>query len=244
MALPLYLAMTAAEISRAADLPERTAYMACHFSPYSTGLSGFPQRLPEDSIIILNDRTPVHGHDPQLVAQQLLQAVESWAACAVLLDFQRPGNDQTAAVAKAVTNALSCPVGISPHYAKALPCAVFLPPPPLDCPLQTHISGWEGRDLWLEAALDGACITLTEEGSRYMPLFPPETPEPSHHESRLHCRYHIDLADNQARFTLFRTPENLKDLMQEAEQLGFTRAIGLHQELCEHTAQLISGKSL
>lgn len=235
MALPLYLAMTAAEISRTADLPEQTAYMACHFSPYSTGLSGFPQRLPEDSMIILNDRTPVHGHDPLLVAQQLLQVTESWMAGAVLLDFQRPGNAQTAAVAKAIADTLTCPVGISPCYAKDLPCAVFLTPPPLDRPLQSHLSSWEGRELWLEAALDCACITLTEEGSHYMPLFPPEMPEPSHHEPRLHCRYHIALTDTQARFTLFRTPQTLTALLQEAERLGVTRAVGLYQELYDRT---------
>lgn len=231
MALPLYLAMTAAEISRAADLPAKTAYMACHFSPYATGLSGFPDSLPTGSMLIVNDRTPIQGHDPQLIARQLQSATQALEVDAVLLDFQRPGNPETTAVTEAILATLSCPVGVSEYYAKGLDCAVFLAPPALDCLLKKHISVWKGRELWLEAALDSACITLTEEGSRYTPLFPPETPQPSHHEPQLHCRYHISLTDNTACFTLFRTPQDLSSLLEEASRLGVTRAVGLYQEL-------------
>lgn len=231
MALPLYLAMTAAEISRAQAMPGKIAYMACHFSPYSTGLSAFPDSLPADSMLILNDRTPVQGHDPNLIAHQLLQATEDLGASCVLLDFQRPGNPQTAAAVQAILHTLPCPVGVSEQYAEGLDCAVFLPPPPLDCSLEAHFSGWKGRQIWLEAALDCACITLTETGSSYIPLFPPETPEPSHPEQRLHCRYQLTLTDRSARFTLFRTREDLTALLEEAAQLGVTQAVGLYQEL-------------
>jgi len=231
MALPLYLAMTAAEISRAAELPDKTAYMACHFSPYSTGLSGFPDTLPTGSMLILNDRTPVHGHDPQLIADQLLQATQDVQIDSLLLDFQRPDNPETAEVAAAVLKTLSCPVGVSEFYAKDLDCAVFLAPPALDCPPEMHFSPWKGRELWLEAALDSACITLTEKGSTYTPLFPPETPVPSHYDPRLFCRYHIALTDSTARFTLYRTKAELTSLLEEAARLGVTRAIGLYQEL-------------
>ena len=45
MGLPLYLAMTAAELSAAEALPRKMAYMACHFSLYGTGLSNIPEQL-------------------------------------------------------------------------------------------------------------------------------------------------------------------------------------------------------
>lgn len=231
MALPLYLAMTAAEISRTEVLPEKCAYMAFHFSPYSTGLSSFPDTLPPGSMLILNDRTPVYGHDPQLIAQQLQQAADVLSADGLLLDFQRPDHPETAAVAAAILKTLSCPVAVSEHYANDLDCPVFLSPPPLDCPPEIHFAPWKGRELWLEAALDSACITLTEKGSTYTPLFPPETPEPFHYEPRLFCRYHIELTDSTARFTLYRTKAELASLLEEAPRLGVTRAIGLYQEL-------------
>lgn len=231
MALPLYLAMTAAEISRAAALPEKTAYMACHFSSYSTGLSAIPASLPPGSMLILNDRTPVQGHDPQLIAGQLLQATQALQADSVLLDFQRPGDPLSAAVVQAVVDTLSCPVAVSEYYAEKLTCAVFLSPLPLSCPLKTHLSRWQERECWLETALDSARITLTEAGSMYTPLHPPEAPAPAHREPTLHCRYRIAVTHNTAQFTLFRSPEDLAALLEEAARLGVTRAVGLYQEL-------------
>ena len=42
MAIRQYLAMTAAEMTQAGSLPRHAAWMACHFSPYSTGLTNLP----------------------------------------------------------------------------------------------------------------------------------------------------------------------------------------------------------
>ena len=64
MAIPQYLAMTAAEMAGTAPLPRYMAWMACHFSPYSTGLTNRPAKLRQGSLLILNDRTPIHCHDP------------------------------------------------------------------------------------------------------------------------------------------------------------------------------------
>ena len=98
MALPLYLAMTAAEIRENPFLPGNTAYMACHFSPYGTGLSNLPRDLPPESLLILNDRTPIRGHDPQQIRDQLAQAMAQFQCLGLLLDFQRAGNDETRAL--------------------------------------------------------------------------------------------------------------------------------------------------
>ena len=71
MAIRPFLAMTAAEIRGTETLPPKTAWMACHFSPYSTGLSNLPKALPPGSMVILDDITPIHGHDSETIAAQL-----------------------------------------------------------------------------------------------------------------------------------------------------------------------------
>ena len=231
MALPLYLAMTAAEISCAQALPARCAYMACHFSPYGTGLSNFPRSLPKASVLIVNDRTPVQGHDPALVAAQVAQLAEEWEAVGILLDFQRPNIPRTAEIAKAILSALSCPVSISEYYARDLNCPVFLPPPPPDRPLPKYIAPWQGRELWLEAALDAQRIAVTPKGSSLTQDFSHDSIDCPHQDTKLHIHYKIEIAPNLVSFTLRRTQADLTALMQEAESLGFTQAIGLYQEL-------------
>lgn len=231
MAFPCYLAMTAAEFAGTEALPVKAAWMACHFSPYGIGLSNCPEQLPKDAMIILNDRTPIHGHDPALIARQLCQLAEQFGAACVLMDFQRPDNWETAAVAKAAVQALPCPVGVSESYAKGLSCPVFLPPPPLDQPLDTYLSSWQGREIWLEAALDGAVITLTPEGAQTVPMTHWAGSETGHAEEALHCHYITQVEENQIRFTLFRSPEDIKAMLQEAAAQGVTQAVGLYQEL-------------
>ena len=92
MAIRPFLAMTAAEIQGTETLPPKTAWMACHFSPYSTGLSNLPKALPPGSMVILDDITPIHGHDAEAIAAQLRSRLEEIECSGVLLDFQRPGN--------------------------------------------------------------------------------------------------------------------------------------------------------
>ena len=75
MPIPCYLAMTAAEYARAKELPGRLAWMACHFAPYGTGVVNLPQQLPEGSVLMLNDRIPICGHDPLLVADMLSRSI-------------------------------------------------------------------------------------------------------------------------------------------------------------------------
>ena len=52
MAIAQYLAMTAAEMIGSTFLPQKAAWMACHFSPYSTGLCNLPSALPPGSLLI------------------------------------------------------------------------------------------------------------------------------------------------------------------------------------------------
>ena len=230
MALPLYLAMTAAEIQEISSIPSPLAYMACHFSPYSTGLSNFPPPLPQGSLLILNDRTPIHGHDWGQIREELDAIVETQQCSALLLDFQRPGFEELRNLASLLTRSFPCPVAVSEAYAQGLPCPVFLPPVPPDVPISEYLQPWDGREIWLEAALDAIEITITPLGYKAAPGYPHQngTIFP---QDALHCHYHVTVEPDQAVFSLFRTREDLDALLTEAEILGVNRAIGLWQEL-------------
>ena len=230
MVLPLYLAMTDWEILSAEGLPTHMAYMACHFSSYGLGLEELPESLPKGGMLILNDRIPVWDHDPELVATQLKQYTEAVSCDGVLLDFQRTGCHRTAAIIDAVCQALACPVGVPEPYAQDRDCPVFLPPVPHHRSLQAHIAPWNNHEIWLDAAMDAEIITVTGAGSVFTPL-PRHIPEGiCHRDSNLHCSYQMQVFSDRAEFTLFRTQEDLADLLQQAEDLGITRAIGLYQE--------------
>ena len=132
MSINCYLAMTAAEFSSAETLPQHVAWMACHFSCYGAGISNLPTQLPPKSIVIVNDRTPISGHDPQMIAGQLRELIEAFDVHAVLLDFQRPDVAQTQELVNHLVDNLPCPVGVTQYYLKGHDNPVFLPPVPLD----------------------------------------------------------------------------------------------------------------
>ncbi len=222
----LYLAMTATEIPASPALSAPIGYMACHFSPYGTGLSNLPAELPEGSLLILNDRTPPMGHDPGLIADQLAVAAEALKCSRILLDLQRPGDAATAKIAQNILDAAPCPVGISEAYAKGLPCPVFLPPLPLHRTWEEYLSPWADREVWLEAALDAMTVTVTKDGSRYAPCPSPSAPLP-HLEETLLCHYSSALSEDAAIFMLHRSYEDLQKLMDAANAACF---IGLYQE--------------
>ena len=233
MALPVYLAMTAAELTLQETLPEYVAWMACHFSSYSQGLSNLPRQLPEGSMLILNDRIPIQGQLPQVVTQQLQQLIEDFSVCGVLLDFQRPRQESAAEMVQAVTQALKCPVAVTEQYATDTNCAVFLEAPRAYHPLQERLKPWKGREIWLEASYSPGTVSVTEEGSFYEPgvAFPPTLPLQT--EEKLHCTYCSQESEGCVRYYFHRTPQQLKALLEEAQALGIKKAIGLYQELKE-----------
>ncbi len=238
MEIVLYLAMTAAEFQAQADACPPLAWMACHFSPYGTGLSNLPAQLPEGSLLMVNDRTPVFGHSPELIARQLKEAVEQLQCSGILLDFQRPDEPQSQAIAEAVSR-LDCPVGITPHYAQGLESAVFLPPPPMIMPLQEHLAPWQGREIWLEAATDSACFRVDKDGNRQLPPDHSELPYP-HRDEKLHCRYRMEVQEQHIDFHLHRDEAQLLALMTEGKQLGISRFVGLYQQLGASFSQQVA----
>lgn len=233
MEIPRFLAMTGAEFAFCPEKPAHIAWMACHFSPYSTGLSNLPPTLPQGSMLILNDRIPICGHDPEQIARALQDTVEALQCDSILLDFQRENEPATAHLVQYLLKSLPCPVAVSDLYAGDLDCPVFLPPAPLDEPLARYIAPWSGREIWLEAALDALQLTVTEKGCTSLPLpYAPPTGQPFRDES-LCCTYAFTLADTAAIFNLWRTPEDLTALLEQAGEMGVTRAIGLYQQLKE-----------
>jgi len=230
MAINRYLAMTAAEIAAVCPLPRGLAYMACHFSPYGTGLVNLPADLPEGAMLILNDRIPHRGHDPERITRQLREVVLRFACECVLLDFESPQNPELQELTRMLTENLPCPTSVSEGYACGLPCPVFLPPVPPDVSLNAHLQPWKGREIWLEVSLEGLTIRLTEAGAARTTI-PSSAEELPHTDDSLHCRYRIETEPEAAVFTLLRTPGDNDALLREAEAMGVTHAVGLWQEL-------------
>ena len=229
MAIRPFLAMTAAEIPSHSPLPDRIGWMACHFSPYSVGLTNIPQKLPSGSLLIVNDVIPIHGHDPEVIAVQLMETAEQFSCSGILLDFQRPDCPETEQMAIVLTDTLPYPVAVSDLYAGNLACPVLLPPLSHHVPLREHIAPWHDRELWLELAMDAEEILIGETGAAVTPL-PHYHGNKGHMDEVLHCHYRVELSEDSARFILWRSGEDIDTLLEEAEALGITTAVGLYQE--------------
>lgn len=230
MAIAPFLAMTAAEIYAASALPPKIAWMACHFSPYGLGLSNLPRELPPGSLLMVDDMTPPHGHDPHLIAQQLSERVEALQCRGVLLDFQRPDCEETQSIAEHLSAALPCPVIVSEAYGRSLCCPVFLPPLAPSMPLEDYILPWKDRKVWLEFSMEAETITLTEKGAETALLPCPDLQAVGFQEERLQCHYSIRTDEKSARFTLWRTQDDWEQLLEEAAKSGIVGTVGLYQE--------------
>ena len=230
MEIMQYLAMTGAEYRGDLTLDFPMAWMACHFSPYSIGLSNLPDFLPNGSMLIVNDLTPIHSHDANTILQQLSQAVHDLQIAKILLDFQRPYNEQLHHLAEVLCKELPCPVAVSEIYAEDIDCPVFLSAPPLICDLKTHLNPWAGREIWLEAATEGACYTVTEDGCNATGCKLPEEPLPFT-DDRLHVRYSVATSTDYACFIVSRGKPEVKNLLSEAASLGVSTSVGLLQQL-------------
>lgn len=228
MAIPFFLAMTAAEFTKLSTFPPHIAWMACHFSPYGTGITNLPKTLPEGSLLILNDRTPVCGHDPEQICQSLWETAQKHHCSGILLDLQRPDNAETAAIIEKVLS-LPIPVAVSDLYAKPYECPVFLSPPPLNTPLEAHTAPWQGREIWLEMAHLGCQIRVTRAGAAFSPISCPAS-ESRFRDEALLCHYETEIAEDAVTFTLFRTQEDMDALIEKSAQLGITQWVGLYQE--------------
>lgn len=228
MEIARYLAMTADEFAADPHFPGRKAWMACHFSPYSTSLSNLPTNLPGNSLLILNDSTPPSGQAPEEIAKSLEIVLKKHNCSGLLVDFQRLDCQDSLVIVQELLK-LDFQVCVSEMYAKNLDCPVFLPPVPLTVPLTEYLAPWRNREIWLDAALSCEQINVTETGSSFYPLLTAQ--DCTYSDKELHCHYRIEKADDSFIFTLQRTKEDLGELLSEAETLGVSAAVGLYQEL-------------
>ena len=221
MAFKLYLAMTGAEILENGQIPQEFGILSS-----IDGVEKLPSWCPAGGMLILTDETLVSEND----VKKLERPLSDGQFESVLLDFQRPGDPDAQAFSRAVTELAACPVCVSECYASELDCPVLLPPVPSDVPVEEYLRPWNGREIWLEAALDGVVITVTAEGAQAKTLLRGEPGEGEHFDEQLCCHYRMEVGEN-AVFTLRRTEEDLRRLLQIAEKSGVSRAVGLHQEL-------------
>ena len=237
MVLPRYLALTAEEFAACPSLPQHTAWMACHFSPYGTGLTNLPPALPKGSMVILNDRIPMAGHDPQTICNQL----RSIHPHCLLLDFQRPPAPETKQLARLLIESQICPTGVPVACDEGFECPLFLPMPPPDTALCEHLAPWQGREIWLEIGLEGLTYTVTTQGAASTPLA--DFPQQGFRDEELSCHHRIQAHEDRAIFQIWRTRQDVTDLLKKAADLGVTKAVGLWQELQQDakTALLTQG---
>ena len=228
MAVIRNFAMSPGEISSIRPLPPGAAWMSCHFS--DSGICDIPAALPEGSLLILDDSVPLQNQQPQKILSQLTEAIGRLHCQALLLDLQRPGNPRVPELADLLTRGLPCPVGISEPYGQATEGPVFLPLLPAHRCLSDWVAPWNGREIWLEVGPAPEAARVTAAGTRFEKA-PSPLPDCPHRHEKLLCHYGISLGDNEIRFTLYRSSEDLKDLTAAAEALGVTRTVGLYQEL-------------
>lgn len=229
MALPVYLAMTAFEYEHCPSPPKNPGWMACHFSSYGEGLSNIPQQFPQGGIVMVNDQIPPACHSSDLIVQQLLQTVENFSPRAIVLDFQRPFQQLLRDIAQEILSDLPCPVVLTESYCKDWSGGVLLPPAAPHKPIEEHLRPWQGKDIWLEISKAGESLLLTESGCQMQSLteLPGET---VFRNEKLFCHYSTQVTDCQAVFSLWRTDKDLEQLLDAAENLAVTAAVGLYQE--------------
>ncbi|MBE6960069.1 MAG: hypothetical protein E7448_05030 [Ruminococcaceae bacterium] len=227
MEIPVYLAMTAAEFRSYSPLPEHPAWLSCLFSPYGPGLSNIPKQLPPGSLLILSDRTPIRGHDPELIFQILSQTLPRLSAKGLLLDFEGPVTAESLEIIQKLV-ALPCPVAVSAKHARDMNCPVFVPYLPPSEPQEVHLEPWKGREIWLEVSTTAQEIIVTASGTTFRTAAVHHNL--LHKDEKLHCHYGININKNEVRFTLQRKIQDVRELLETGKTMGVTLGIGLHQE--------------
>lgn len=226
-----YHAMTAAEWLTAPKLPEMPAWMACHFSPYGTGLSNLPKMLPADALIMVSDRISPAGHDAALMVSQLADLTAAFKPAAIVLDLEAPENDFCRELARQCCKLKNVEVAVASRYAQDLPCSVFLSAAQLWTKPEDWLQPWEGRTIWAESVLQRGLVTVTDEGAAYKELPWEEPEEGLAVDEELQVAYRIRETKDAVEVMLWRGRKELDTWMQMLKGLGISRFLGLYQQL-------------
>lgn len=229
MALPVYLAMTGSEFTSCCPGNYFPAWMACHFSPYSGGLSNFPPTLPQNSLLIINDLIPPNGHNKDVITKQLLQLLDYGRIQKVLLDFQRQKSEELAALTAQIIHTLPCPVGVTWQYADGNECPILVPPIDPLVASENELKKYNDRELWLELSYSPKTVRVTGKGAVFSDGIS-SCASAEHQEASLHCHYKIALQSEAILFSLYRTTDDLLSLLNASQSHNVTCGIGLYQE--------------
>ena len=219
-------ATTPRELAR--GCPPAPAWMACHFE--GRGLRDLPRRLPPGSLRILDDSTLPEDPDPERIGDQLTRCIRALSCAGLLLDFESPEDPALRAVAVYLDKVLPCPVALPDTWGQITQGPVFLTLLPPHSSLAAAAAPWQGRELWLELGPAAEVITLTAAGAEISPVTEPLPPCPFR-DPELCCAYGITCGKEEAVLTLSRGREELRALLHQAEDLGFTSAVGLYDEI-------------
>lgn len=230
MDLQCYIAFTAAEIYAADHIICTPAWMACHFSTYHTGLSNLPQRLTPDSMVIVNDRTPPHKHDKQLIVEQLNRLADTLRVQCFLLDFQRKEQDETHEIAQYLSANLNRPTGISEAYGQTGSGPVFVSMPPPHGSLTQHMEKLRDRELWLELATEEELAVVDSNGCSFFSGEIMPHSDQLFYDKTLHSKYCLQLDSSSAKFHIRRDEHCIAGILEEAKKLGIKKAVGLYQQ--------------
>ena len=228
MAIVRYLAMTGAEFCSCTQYPPHIGWLACHFSPSGVGLSNIPKVLPAGSLLIVDDSLPFIDHDPELICDQLQQAIGKFGLSAAVLDFQRGHNPHLQSLTALLQSKLPCPVFAPPDYVQS--GAVFLPPCPLHTPVDRYLKPYQGRQILLDTTPFSEIIHVTQHRADYQAISPLPFEGNYHWDYRLYCHYEIATDGNCVSFTLQRNRESFNEWSAYVESLGVIAMIGLDQE--------------
>lgn len=231
MGSSIYMALTGQEYKTVTkNRPKYTAWMSCHFSGFDDGLSNLPNKLDDDSILILDDSIPICDHSVKNISEQLQEILSENQVRGVLLDFQRPYSESLFYMTRTLQKALPCPVAAPPEYAAESPHPVFLPPVPHYQSVSSYLQKWEGREIWLEFSSACASYCLTTSGFY---AAGDECTQSSKTFScpSCHSHYHIHTLKDSAKFCFSRTVEDLQEMIRACSQWGVEVCIGLYQEL-------------
>ena len=177
-------------------------------------------------MLMLNDFYPIDNHRETDVIETL-RTIEKDVSC-VLLDLQRPDERETENIVSVISNSLSCPIGISHHYA--LPeRPVFVPPIPPDMTAEKYLKSWKGQEIWLELSCE--CLYLSINNDGCMEVSTTEFSAPEHYHKSLIYHYKIRKEQDRIFFAIYRTKEDNLALLEEAAQFGVTKGIGMWRDL-------------
>lgn len=231
----LYFALTAGEL--AAWEGKNAAWMACRFASGSDGLSNLPDKLPPNSLLILNDQTPAQQHDPARIEKELRETLEKFGCSGLLLDFERKPTESSAAIAKAAAKVaaelgLFCALPES-YLDCAKDAALFLPMPALLSLPELP----QGRLLFLELAPRALQLLVTEKGAeeKIVPYWELAQEGKSHtlfRDKTVKCDYFCEVQPELAAYSILETAESLQAFWEKVRKLpGVLGGVGLYQEL-------------